>query len=209
MKHIIFLLFLSFSLTGFSQNDTVTINVFPNPFDSIVNHIITINKGDILTFELFDIQGRTKYAVNKKPYFESVQFSEKVDSIINGIFISFIKINDKTTIKKLIYNGSDSNLTLNFDIQVTPSKLKKETLNIFPNPSFSGVLTIETETESKKVEFTVFNMQGQLLYKKEIEAVEKTAKTTFLISDWESGQYIARMTSKFGNDEGIFTKISN
>ena len=97
---------------------------------------------------------------------------------------------------------------MQFNLEVTPSKFKKETLKIFPNPSISDILTIETETESKNVTFLVYNMQGGLLYEKEVDATGKKAKTNVLVSSWKSGQYIVKMTSKFGEDQKIFTKIS-
>lgn len=209
MKQLFLYFFLSITLAIFAQSDTVGVVIHPNPFDSVTVHLIHINEGDKLSIELLNLLGHSVCSIPQKNYFESTRFSEKVDSISNGIFISFFKINDEQIIKKVIYTGNDSSLTLNYDIRIIPSKFQKEKLKIFPNPNITNKLTIETETESSKVQYSIFNMNGQLLYQKEVITDSKKATAKLLISDWESGQYIVKMKSDFGKDEATFIKISD
>ena len=206
--NLLLLFFFSISIYGIAQQDTVLVKVYPNPFDSVAIHSIQLKEGDRFEAEFVDVQGRSLCSVPVGTYYKSVQFSEEILLSTVGIYFSLITINEEPIIKKLIFNGKDSTSFLQFNLEVTPSKFKKETLKIFPNPSISDILTIETETESKNVTFLVYNMQGGLLYEKEVDATGKKAKTNVLVSNWKSGQYIVKMTSKFGEDQKIFTKIS-
>lgn len=208
MRLLLLLLFISLSTYGIAQQDTVQVKVYPNPFDSVAIHTIQLNEGDQFSAEFLTIQGKTLCSVPVETYFRSVQFSEEILLGSPNVYFSILTINEEQIVKKLVFNGQDSTFYLQFNLQVTPSKFEKETLKIFPNPSVSDLLTIETETESRKVDFLVYDMHGQLLYEKEIVAVGKNAKTSLLVSNWKSGQYIVKMTSDFGEDQKIFTKIS-
>lgn len=210
IKINLFVLFLvGASLVASAQQDSVHVRVFPNPFDSVAVHEIQLNEGDQMSIDYYNMLGQITYSIAMQSYFESVQFSKLIKSQVNGVYFARLVINGDDINKKLFFIGQDSTFALQFNIQVTPSKFKKETLIIFPNPVQSDNITIETETESTTVDFQIFNMQGQLLYQKEVQSTNKKATLTVTIADWESGQYVVKMNSSIGSDEGVFTKISN
>lgn len=208
MKLYLLLIYLLFPLVSTSQNDTSTVEVFPNPFTSEANLIIHLNEGDQLDVSFLNLFGAKKCSIPTKAYFKSQIIEEHVDSISAGVYFSFITINGERKNNKLIYTGNDSTFRLNFDIRVAPSPYEKETLKIFPNPGIEDFITIETETESASVEFFIFTMQGQLLFNKEVNSENKRARVQQDIVDWNTGQYVVKMKSRLGEDEKIFTKIS-
>lgn len=209
MKRYLLLINLIFPLVIVSQNDTSTVGVYPNPFTNEANLIIYLNEGDLVDVSFFNPLGEKKCSIPSKAYFKSQIIEEQVDSISAGVYFSFITINGERKNNKLVYTGNDSTFRLNFDIRVANSPYEKETLKIFPNPGNEDFITIETETESASVEFFIFNMQGQLLFHKEVNSENKRARVQLDIVDWNTGQYVVKMKSRLGEDEKIFTKISH
>lgn len=208
MNRFLLLINLLFPLVSISQNDTSTVEVYPNPFTREANLIIHLNEGDLVDVSFFNTLGATKCSIPPKAYFKSQIIEEQIDSISTGVYFSFITINGERKNNKLVYNGNDSTFRLNFNIRVAPSPYEKETLKIFPNPGNEDYITIETETESASVEFFIFTMQGQLLFSKEVNSDNKRARVQLEIVDWNTGQYVVKMKSRLGEDEKIFTKIS-
>lgn len=81
-------------------NNSLDINLYPNPSNSILN-IELKNSGDIITFQVFDILGKL---VKNESTSSEVLTTIDVSNLNDGLYLIKISTGDKTEIKRFLKN---------------------------------------------------------------------------------------------------------
>jgi len=82
-----------------------SLNIFPNPFNDHISIYAALKSNSDFTFMMYDAIGREVVAPikwNRKPgvYLENFNFTP--DRLSSGIYILYLKLNDKVIIKKMV-----------------------------------------------------------------------------------------------------------
>ncbi len=83
--------------------------------------------------------------------------------------------------------------TLVPNVSVDESPLKPIKISVFPNPAVHYSTVTLASSENKKVKLSIYHLNGQLVYIKELTIHTGQNRISIPVSDWKAGNYIVRV----------------
>ena len=180
MKQLILAFFLLIAFkSSLKATNTDTLNVNPNPCDSLLTIHFSLAQSDTISLDIYDITGQVVKNFFTNTLLPSGSYSINYISyyLANGVYFLKLKI---TTTSKTIKIIKDKNY-----VGINEQTLSNLKINIFPNPT-TNFLVIDYKG-IKKIQ--LFDYKGSLVYQ------NLTEQTNIYLKDILEGIYLLKVYS--------------
>lgn len=157
------LLLLAFASRGQSE-----VKVYPNPFTAEISIITHPSYGDSLSFEVFDVVGRSQFRMEN----QQVSNPETLSFFIElkaGIYITVVELGKEKFANRIIrIKSSPAQAKVNLVLSAEGLDCVEYPFNIFPNPSRDGLFYIRQPNTGLAFDIEIWNTAGKRVFSEEV-----------------------------------------